>query len=233
MEITNLEQNISDIQKSIQLHCKNCGRDTADVALIAVSKTRSIPTILKAVDCGMLDLGENKAQEIRDKYNHFSTDVRWHMIGHLQTNKIKYIIDKVVLIHSVDSIKLAKAIDKEASKKQIIMPILIQLNLSHEDSKFGIDESRLYDMVTSIARLTHIKIEGLMTVAPYVVDSEENRPIFRKMKDISVDIASKNIDNVSMRMLSMGMSGDYGVAIEEGATMIRVGTSIFGKRDYS
>jgi pyridoxal phosphate enzyme (YggS family) len=113
------------------------------------------------------------------------------------------------------------------------MPILIQLNLSHEDSKFGIDESRLYDMVTSIARLTHIKIEGLMTVAPYVVDSEENRPIFRKMKDISVDIASKNIDNVSMRMLSMGMSGDYGVAIEEGATMIRVGTSIFGKRDYS
>jgi len=224
--------NIKHIQSTIKSHCEKVGRNYDDITLISVSKTQSIETIKEAVQLGMINLGENKVQEIMDKYDHFNSDIKWHMIGHLQTNKVKYIIDKVALIHSVDSLKLANQINKEASKHNMIMPILIQLNIAKEDSKFGIDESEVYNMIQTIAKLSHIKIEGLMTVAPYVVDSEENRPIFRKMKDISVDIAAQNIDNVSMRILSMGMSGDFDVAIEEGATMIRVGTGIFGKRDY-
>jgi len=228
-----IEQNIQNIQTTIRHHCQIAGRMEDEVALIAVSKTQSIETIHKAVELGMTQLGENKVQEIRDKYDHFDSQVKWHMIGHLQTNKVKYIIDKVVLIHSVDSIRLAQQIDKEAAKCGIIMPILIQLNVAHEDSKFGIKPSELLDLIHVLVKFKNIRIKGLMTVAPYVVDSEQNRPIFRKMKDISVDIAAKNIDNVTMGILSMGMSGDYGVAIEEGATMIRVGTGIFGKRDYT
>ena len=155
------------------------------------------------------------------------------MIGHLQRNKVKYIIDNhVSLIHSVDSYRLAEEINIQAKKKNVIIPILVEVNIAMEESKFGISPEDAIALVEQIAELKNVKIEGLMTIAPYVVDAEENRLYFRKIKQLSVDIGNKNIDNVSMKILSMGMTGDYMVAIEEGATMVRVGTGIFGERNY-
>ena len=160
-------------------------------------------------------------------------DMKWHMIGHLQRNKVKYIIGKVELIHSVDSLRLAEEISKQAKKNNVNADILVEVNIGDEDSKFGISTDEVIELVKDIAKLDNISIKGLMCVAPYVVDSEENRPLFHKIKDLSVDIMSENIDNVSMSILSMGMSNDYQVAIEEGATMVRIGSNLFGKRDYS
>ena len=182
----------------------------------------------------VLDFGENKVQEIRDKYANISWPVRWHLIGHLQTNKIKYIVDKVALIHSVDSIKLAQAIDKEAAKHDVKeVPILIQVNFAHEDTKFGLNPEDVFDVVKEISALEHVKIKGLMQIAPFVDDPEDNRKYFRAMKQLSVDINNKNFDNVDMSILSMGMTNDYEIAVEEGATMVRVGTAIFGERNYN
>ena len=155
------------------------------------------------------------------------------MIGHLQTNKVKYIVDKVALIHSVDSLHLANEIQKQAVKKDVIVPILIEVNIAEEESKFGIHKEETIQLVKEIAKLDHLQIKGLMTIAPYVEDPEENRLYFREIKQLSVDIDNQNIDNVSMNILSMGMTGDYMVAIEEGSTMVRVGTGIFGERDYN
>ena len=187
--------------------------------------------IKEVYDLGVRDFGENRVQEIVEKYDQLPHDIRWHLIGHLQTNKVKYIIDKVCLIH-VDSLKLAREISKEAVKHSITVNILIEVNVAGEESKFGVRPEDLEDLVIEIAQLPGICIKGLMTVAPYVVDSEENRQFFIKMKQFAVDITRKNIDNVNMDCLSMGMSGDYKVAVEEGATMVRVGTSIFGERNY-
>ena len=160
-------------------------------------------------------------------------DIRWHLIGHLQTNKVKYIVDKVYLIHSVDSVKLAREIEKEAAKKNVTVNILVQVNVANEDTKFGLDNSEVIKIVEEIATLPHLRIKGLMTIAPFVDDGEENRKYFNELKELSVDIKAKNIDNVCMDMLSMGMSGDFVTAIEEGATYVRVGTSIFGVRNYA
>ena len=189
--------------------------------------------IREAYDLGIRDFGENKVQELVDKYDMLPGDIRWHLIGHLQTNKVKYIVDKAYLIHSVDSVKLAKEISKEASKRSLTVNILIEVNVSGEESKFGVSPDKLLETTEEIAALPAINIKGLMTVAPYVVDSEQNREIFAQMMKFTVDIMQKNIDNVSMDFISMGMSGDYEVAIEEGATYIRVGTSIFGERNYN
>ena len=189
--------------------------------------------IREAYDLGIRDFGENKVQELVDKYDMLPGDIRWHLIGHLQTNKVKYIVDKAYLIHSVDSVKLAKEISKEASKRSLTVNILIEVNVSGEESKFGVSPDKLLETTEEIAALPAINIKGLMTVAPYVVDSEQNRGIFAQMMKFTVDIMQKNIDNVSMDFISMGMSGDYEVAIEEGATYIRVGTSIFGERNYN
>ena len=180
----------------------------------------------------VLDFGENKVQEIRDKYANISWPVRWHLIGHLQTNKIKYIVDKVALIHSVDSIKLAQAIDKEAAKHDVKeVPILIQVNFAHEDTKFGLNPEDVFDVVKEISALEHVKIKGLMQIAPFVDDPEDNRKYFQQIRQLSVDIKRKNIDNVDMHVLSMGMSGDYKIAIECGSTIVRIGSSIFGGRN--
>ena len=160
-------------------------------------------------------------------------DVRWHMIGHLQRNKVKYIVGKVYLIHSVDSLRLAEEISKEAVKKQTTVNILIEVNVACEESKSGTTIEEAADLIEEISKLPGIRIQGLMTIAPFVKDPEENRFVFRKLKQLSVDIDRKNIDNVSMSVLSMGMTGDYRVAVEEGATYVRVGTAIFGERDYS
>ena len=170
---------------------------------------------------------------IREKYPQLPTDIRWHMIGHLQRNKVKYIVDKVYMIHSVDSLRLAEEISKEAVKKNCTVKILIEVNVANEATKFGTQTEDTIALVTEIAKLPGIEINGLMTIAPYVENAEENRQYFSKLKQLSVDIMHKNIDNIKMNTLSMGMTGDYEVAVEEGATFVRVGTGIFGERDYT
>ena len=178
------------------------------------------------MDAGARVFGENKVQEIVDKYDQMPSDVKWHMIGHLQRNKVKYIVDKVAMIHSVDSLRLAETIEKEAAKKAVIVPILIEVNVAQEESKFGLKPEEVLPLIEQIADFSHIRIKGLMTIAPYVDNAEENREIFRELKKLSVDIAAKNINNVTMSVLSMGMTGDYQVAVQEGSTMVRVGTGI-------
>ena len=227
-----LKDNLETVKKNIASSMERSANSAAEVTLIAVSKTKPVSMIREVYDLGVRDFGENKVQEIVEKYDELPDDIRWHLIGHLQTNKVKYIIDKVYMIHSVDSLKLAGEISKEALKHSVTANILIEVNVSGEDSKFGVSPSGLCDLVKNISVLPGINIRGLMTVAPYVVDSEENRQIFIKMRQLAVDITQKNIDNVSMECLSMGMSGDYKVAVEEGATFVRVGTSIFGERNY-
>jgi len=228
-----IKGNIQSINDQIESTCRKSGRKFDDVTLIAVTKTKPIVDMKMALEAGILHVGENKAQEIVSKYPQFKSDFIWHMIGHLQTNKIKSIIDKVDLIHSVDSYKLAEAINKEAEKIDKVQDILIQVNVAEEETKYGISMDEIESMVREIAKLPYIRIKGLMTVAPYVGDPEENRPIFRQMFQVFVDINSKNIDNVLMDTLSMGMTNDFTVAIEEGATMVRIGTAIFGQRDYT
>lgn len=201
--------------------------------LIAVSKTKPVEMLKEAYDAGIRDFGENKVQEIMDKYDKLPNDIRWHMIGHLQTNKVKYIADKVYMIHSVDSVKLAQEISKRAICAGRCIPVLIELNIGDEDSKFGISPDELEGLIRQISVLDGIKVSGLMCVAPYTENSEENRKYFKRMKELSVDIMRKNIDNVDMNVLSMGMSGDYIVAAEEGSSYVRVGTGIFGERDYN
>lgn len=202
------------------------------VTLIAVSKTKPISDIKELYDIGVRDFGENKVQELCDKYESLPKDIKWHLIGHLQTNKIKYIVDKVSLIHSVDSVHLAKQIESECVKKNVEADILVQVNVAKEDTKYGLNVEDTLSMIKEIAVLPHIHIKGLMTIAPFVENPEDNREVFKTLKKLSVDINAKNIDNVCMDILSMGMSGDYEVAIEEGSTMVRVGTSIFGERNY-
>ena len=227
-----IRENLEKVQNNISTACTKANRNTDDVTLIAVSKTKPVELLQEAYDAGVRDFGENKVQEIMDKYDKLPSDIRWHMIGHLQRNKVKYIIDKVVLIHSVDSLRLAEEISKQAQKHNITMPILVELNIGDEDTKFGTSLEDAIALVKEISLLPNIQIKGLMTVAPFVEDSEENRHYFNAMKHLSVDIMKENIDNVCMDILSMGMTGDYEVAIEEGATMVRVGTGIFGERNY-
>jgi len=227
------KKNLEVIEENICNACKKAGRSRDEVTLIAVSKTTPVEDLQAVYDLNIRDFGENKVQELRDKIEVMPNDMKWHMIGHLQRNKVKYIIGKVELIHSVDSLRLAEEISKQAKKNNVNADILVEVNIGDEDSKFGISTDEVIELVKDIAKLENISIKGLMCVAPYVVDSEENRPLFHKIKDLSVDIMSENIDNVSMSILSMGMSNDYQVAIEEGATMVRIGSNLFGKRDYS
>lgn len=226
-------ENLAQVQKNIEESCGNVNRDPSEVTLIAVSKTKPVEMLREAYDAGARVFGENKVQEIVDKYDHMPSDVKWHMIGHLQRNKVKYIVDKVAMIHSVDSFRLAETIEKEAAKKNVTVPILIEVNVAQEESKYGLKPEEVLPFIEEIADFSHIQIKGLMTIAPYVENAEENREIFRELKKLSVDIAAKNINNVTMSVLSMGMTGDYMVAVQEGATMVRVGTGIFGARNYA
>ncbi|MBE5931900.1 MAG: YggS family pyridoxal phosphate-dependent enzyme [Lachnospiraceae bacterium] len=228
-----LRENLQKVKDRIEKACVKAGRNIDEVTLIAVSKTKPLSDIEELILCGTKEFGENKVQELVDKYENVSTPVNWHLIGHLQTNKVKYIVDKVSLIHSVDSLKLAKEIQKEAAKKNVIVNILVQVNVANEDTKFGLDTSEVLHLVNEISILPNIRIKGLMTIAPYVENPEDNRPYFKELKQLLLDIKSKNIDNVDMSILSMGMTNDYEVAIEEGATMVRVGTGIFGERNYN
>lgn len=224
---------MNDIAANIKNVSENIKKANKETKLIAVSKTKPVEMLKEAYDAGMRDFGENKVQEILDKYDKLPSDIRWHMIGHLQTNKVKYIADKVFMIHSVDSAKLAGEISRRAIQAGRVIPVLIEINIGDEESKFGIKPDDLEELLREIAPFEGIRISGLMCVAPYTESAEENRVYFKQMKQLSVDIMQKNIDNVFMNVLSMGMSGDYEVAASEGATYVRVGTGIFGERDYN
>ncbi len=228
-----IKENLINVHKNMETAIKNSKRNPNDVTLIAVSKHKPVPMLLEAYNQGERDFGENKVQEILEKYHKLPEDVRWHMIGHLQTNKVKYIADKVYMIHSVDSERLAAEISKQALKAGRVIPVLIEVNIGEEESKFGVSKEACTDFIKSISLLPGIEIRGLMTVAPFTENPEDNRAYFRQMRELSVDIMKKNIDNIKMDVLSMGMTGDYEVAIQEGATLVRVGTGIFGERDYA
>ncbi len=229
-----LKDNIAVVRKNIELACERAGRNPEEVTLIAVSKTKPLSDIEEVIaTTDTRDFGENKVQEMVDKYEKVSTPVNWHLIGHLQTNKVKYIVDKACLIHSVDSFNLAKTIEKEAAKRDVTANILIEVNVAEEETKFGVRCEEVLPLIEQIKDLPHVKVKGLMTIAPFVENPEDNRVYFRTLRDLSLDIASKNIDNIDMSVLSMGMTNDYVVAVEEGATLVRVGTGIFGARNYN
>lgn len=240
-----MEKRIYDIKKRIEQACQRAGRDPSEVTLIAVSKTKPLQLVEHAYDLGLRDFGENKVQDLITKHDElidkYAQTIRWHMIGHLQRNKVRQVIDKAVLIHSVDSLRLAEMINQEAAKKDIICDILIEVNIADEETKYGIKENEFNEFFDKLIKLPHIRVRGLMTIAPYVTDSEINRKHFSKLRQLFIDIKSKNIDNdfrdvyfnnEYFNILSMGMTGDYEVAVEEGATMVRIGTGIFGERNY-
>ncbi len=227
-----IKENLTTVQENIKMACQMAGKNEEEVTLVAVSKTKPIDLLMEAYECGCRHFGENKVQELVSKYEAMPKDIKWHMIGHLQRNKVKYIVDKVALIHSVDSLRLAEEISREAVKKDVEAAILIEVNVSQEDSKFGVSVDDSLSLIRQVSLLPNIQIKGLMTIAPYVENPEENKPYFEILRQLAVDISNKNIDNVSMNVLSMGMTGDYMVAIKEGATIVRVGTGIFGQRQY-
>lgn len=227
-----IADNLKEIEQKITVAAEKSGRKRDDVLLLAVSKTVEVPRIKEAVQLGLVDLGENKPQEINRKY--FEIDnVKWHQIGHLQTNKVKYIIDKVCLIHSLDSLKLAEEIQKRAEAKNITMDVLIEINIADEEAKHGVPIEDAEKLVLETAKFKNIRVKGLMTVAPFVENPEENRKYFKEMYKLFVDIKAKNYDNVNMAYLSMGMTNDYEIAIEEGANIVRIGTGLFGARNYA
>lgn len=225
-----VQEQLNEVRQKIVQACERAGRNPSEVKLIAVSKTKPVSMIEEAIACGQTVFGENKVQELCDKIPQLPANLEWHLIGHLQRNKVKYIVDKVALIHSVDTVRLAKQISQEAIKAGVTVQILLEVNVAREESKFGFMEEEVEEAVREIAAFPNIQVVGLMTIAPFVADPEENRIYFKKLHQLCVDINKKNIDNIRMSELSMGMTGDYEVAIEEGATMVRVGTGIFGTR---
>ena len=225
-----IKENLDQVRETINAACIRAGRRPEEVTLIAVSKTKPVPMLEEAYAAGTRDFGENKVQEILAKKPELPQDIRWHMIGHLQRNKVSQVIGNAVMIHSVDSLRLARQIEAEAAKKEVDVDILLEVNVAREESKYGFMLEEVEDAVMAIKDFPHVHIKGLMTIAPFVENPEENRGIFKKLFEFAVDIDKKNIDNVTMGVLSMGMTGDYEVAVEEGATMVRVGTGIFGVR---
>lgn len=227
-----MNQVLFEIEHNMKAACLRSNRKEEEVTLIAVSKTKPVAMIKQAYSLGIRDFGENKVQELVEKREQLPDDIRWHMIGHLQKNKVKYIAPFVHLIHGVDSVPLAYEINKQAQKNNRIIPILIEVNVGEEESKFGVKVEDAETLIREICVLSYIKICGLMCVPPITTKNCDNRKYFQMLKQLSVDIKSKNIDNVDMDVLSMGMTDDYEIAIEEGATFIRVGTGLFGKRLY-
>ncbi|MCL2592385.1 MAG: YggS family pyridoxal phosphate-dependent enzyme [Defluviitaleaceae bacterium] len=223
-------QNIKENLRIINENIEKSKKSEQEVTLVAVTKTIDIEKMAYLLDLGVHNFGENKVQELLGKYEVLPKTVKWHFIGHLQTNKVKYIIDKVCLIHSVDSVKLAEEINKCAKKAGIIMDILVQVNISSEESKFGIAKEEIDEFLEIISKLSNISVKGLMTMAPFSENPEENRLYFINMQKLLVDIRHKSVNNIYMQFLSMGMTNDYQIAIEEGANMVRIGSAIFGAR---
>lgn len=226
-------ENLQVVEEKICAACKKAGRKRDEVTLVAVSKTKPVELLQEAYDAGVRVFGENKVQELTEKYDQLPKDIRWQMIGHLQRNKVKYIIDKVEMIHSVDSVRLLETIEKEAEKKKVHVNVLLEVNMAKEESKYGLLPEEVLAFTDKLKDFPHVTVCGLMTIAPNTENPEENRQYFSNLRKLSVDIEAKNIDNIHMGVLSMGMTNDYEVAIEEGATMVRVGTGIFGKRNYA
>jgi PLP dependent protein len=227
-----IKSNLDDIYSKVKKAAEKSLRNPKEVQIIAVTKTVDVERIKEVIDAGIIDLGENRVQELTEKYDIISNNCNWHLIGHLQTNKVKYIIDKVKLIHSVDRLDLVAEIQKRSANIGKITDILIQINVSGEDTKFGIRPEETIDFIKQINNFPNIRVKGLMTIAPFCENPEDTRGIFRELKKIFIDIKEENIDNINMQFLSMGMSNDYEVAIEEGANLVRIGTAIFGKRQY-
>ena len=225
-----LSHNLREVESNIKSACERVGRARESVTLIAVSKTQPVSAIEEAYALGIRDFGENKVKEMLGKEPQLPADIRWHLIGHLQTNKVKSVLSNTVLIHSLDSLKLLDAVDFEAMKQKITVEGLLEVNVAEEESKFGFHPSELWELLSRLRQYKNLRIRGLMTVAPFTTNAENNREIFRKLKEISIDTKWNTLDNISMDILSMGMTGDYSVAIEEGATMVRVGTGLFGAR---
>lgn len=226
-----IAENLKIVQNKIQKACDLSLRSRREVTLIAVSKTKPVELIYEAIQEGQYTFGENKVQELKNKAETIENrDIHWHMIGHLQSNKVKYLPGIVDLIHSVENEKLALEIEKQAAKHDLTMNILCEVNVADEDSKYGLKVNEVPDFARFISTLPHISLKGLMTVAPYTSNPETNRPHFKELKTLMESINRENIPGVHMDTLSMGMSGDYEIAIQEGATMVRIGTAIFGKR---
>jgi pyridoxal phosphate enzyme (YggS family) len=225
-----MRNNIEAIRARIGAAEVRSGRKPEDVRIIAVTKTVSAERISQAVGFGLTDLGENRVQELNDKYGNVTGKCSWHLIGHLQTNKVKYIIDKVSMIHSLDRLELAQEIQKRAQQAGREMEVLIQVNVSREESKFGIPLQEARDFIMQVSKMPNINVRGLMTIAPAAQDPEEIRWVFAELRKFSIDIKAESIDNIDMDYLSMGMSGDFEVAIEEGANLVRIGSAIFGRR---
>lgn len=228
-----IRENLEQVRNNIAAACARSGRDSSEVVLLAVSKTKPAEMIREAMSAGQRAFGENYVQELEEKYDIFGDSVDWHMIGHLQRNKVKNVVGKAGLIHSVDSIRLAEQIEKESAKKGTVSNILIEVNVADEESKWGFTPEETEGAVRKISGMEHVHVCGLMTSAPITADPESNRVYFRQLKELFDRLDSLNIDNTDMRVLSMGMTGDYTVAVEEGSTMVRVGTGIFGARNYS
>lgn len=228
-----LKDALIEVENNILDACERSGRNPEEVTLIAVSKTKPVEMLQEVYNEGIRDFGENYVQELADKIEIMPKDIRWHMIGHLQRNKVKYLVGKVACIHSVDSLRLAEVINERSIKLGVVTEIMAEVNIACEESKFGFTRDEVFDFAEKVSTMEGVKLVGLMTSAPYVNDPEENRQYFREMKSLSVDINEKNINNINITELSMGMTNDYIVAVEEGATHVRVGTAIFGARNYS
>ena len=227
-----IKENLEAVEQRVRAACKRAGRSRDEVTLIAVSKTKPVSLIREAMACGQVDFGENKVQELCKKQEEIREPLRWHLIGHLQRNKVKYVVDKACLIHSVDSERLAQEIQKEAAKRDLVCPVLVEVNVGGEETKSGVSPQEALPLVRSIAALPNVKVRGLTTVAPPVEKPEDARIYFKELRELADTIRKEAIPGVEMKELSMGMTGDFEAAIEEGATMVRVGTAIFGARDY-
>lgn len=232
-EFSYIERNLEDIRARVERAALKSGRTADDINVIAVTKTIEPERIISVVDAGIGVLGENRVQELLEKYDIIKRDCKWDIIGHLQTNKVKYIIDKVNMIHSVDRMELVEEIQKKAEKSGRIIDVLVQVNVAGEDSKFGIRPEDTYEFMVKASAFSNLKVRGLMTIAPYTDNPEDARWVFRGLNKIFIDIYKENIDNIDMKFLSMGMSNDFEVAIEEGANIVRIGTAIFGARQYN
>lgn len=232
--MVNIKNNIEEVRKVINESANNVKRDSKEIMLLAVTKTVDVDKVLEAIDCGITDVGENKPQELARKFDAIGDKVRWHLIGSLQTNKVKYIIDKVYMIHSLDRLGLCEEIQKRAKQINKTINCLVQVNISKEESKHGLYEEDVVNFIKDVSdKYKNIHITGLMTMAPFTEDENKVRDVFKKLKNLSLEIDRLNIKNVSMDYISMGMSNDYNIAIEEGSNIVRVGTSIFGKRNYN
>lgn len=229
-----IKQNLSHIRASIKDVAIKANRNESDITLLAVTKTVDVKEILDAIENGITDVGENKPQELSRKYEIIGDKVNWHLIGSLQTNKVKYIIDKVHMIHSLDRESLCEEIQKRAEGINKLINCLVQVNISKEETKHGIEEENVIDFIRKVSqKYPNIRIKGLMTMAPFTDNEDEIRNVFKGLKKLAVDIKNLNIHNVSMDYLSMGMSNDYKIAIQEGSNIVRIGTSIFGERNYN